>query len=283
MSDHAAALTYYALMSLFPALLVGVSLLGLLGQQSTVNDVANYLTDHGAPEATVNAVRSSLETAIRGQSGSGTALLIVGLGLALYSASSGFGGAGRALNVVYRTEEERGFVARKATQIGSTLLVILLTVAVLVMVFLGGEVARELFDAIGLGRTAGAVWTWVRWPLAIALTMVIFSFLYAAAPDVKRPFRLITPGAVLAVLVWIVASGAFFFYVSNFSSYNATYGAFAAVVILLLWLYLTNVALLLGAELNAVLEEGGGSSPPPTSTEPDVPDTSRTGAGAASG
>jgi membrane protein len=151
------------------------------------------------------------------------------------------------------------------------------------MVFLGGEVARELFDAVGLGRTAGAVWTWVRWPLAIALTMVIFSFLYSAAPDHKRPFRYITPGAVLAVLVWIVASGAFFFYVSNFSSYNATYGAFAGAVILLLWLYLTNVAMLLGAELNAVLEEDAESSPPPTSTAPDAPGTSRTGAGAASG
>jgi membrane protein len=281
MTDHAAALTYYALMSLFPALLVGVALLGLLGQESTVDDVARYLTDRGAPEATVNAVRSSLETAVRSQSGASTVLLVIGLALSLYSASSAFGAAGRALNAVHRAEEDRGFVKRKATQIGSTLLLILLTVAVLVMVFLGGELAREAFDAIGLGRTAGAVWTWVRWPLAVVVTMAIFSYVYAVAPDHQRPFRLISPGAVLAVLLWIVASAGFFFYVDNFGSYNAVYGAFAAVVILLLWLYLTNVAMLLGAELNAILEDREGSSPAPTSTEPADRDTSGTASGAA--
>ena len=281
MTDHAAALTYYALMSLFPALLVGVALLGLLGQESTVDDVARYLTDRGAPEATVNAVRSSLETAVRSQSGASTVLLVIGLALALYSASSAFGAAGRALNAVHRAEEDRGFVKRKATQIGSTLLLILLTVAVLVMVFLGGEVAREAFDAIGLGRTAGAVWTWVRWPLAVVVTMAIFSYVYAVTPDHQRPFRLISHGAVLAVLVWIAASAGFFFYVDNFGSYNAVYGAFAAVVILLLWLYLTNVAMLLGAELNAILEDREGSSPAPTSTEPAGRDTPGTASGAA--
>jgi membrane protein len=281
MTDHAAALTYYALMSLFPALLVGVALLGLLGQESTVDDVSRYLTDRGAPEATVNAVRSSLETAVRSRSGASTVLLVIGLALAMYSASSAFGGAGRALNAVYRADEERGFVKRKTTQIGSTLVLIVLTVAVLVMVFLGGEVAREAFDAVGLGRTAGAVWTWVRWPLAVILTMAIFSYVYAVAPDHQRPFRLISPGAVLAVLLWIAASAGFFFYVDNFGSYNATYGAFAAVVILMLWLYLTNVAMLLGAELNAVLEDREASSPAPTSTGRDDPDTSRTAGGAA--
>jgi membrane protein len=283
MTDHAAALTYYALMSMFPALLVGVALLGLLGQQSTVDDVARYLTDRGAPEATVDAVRSSLETAVHSQAGASTVLLVIGLAIALYSASSAFGAAGRALNAVHRAGEDRGFVKRKALQIGSTLLLIVLSVAVLVMVFLGGEVARELFDEIGLGRTAGAVWTWVRWPLAVVVTMAIFSYVYAVAPDHQRPFRLISPGAVLAVLVWIAASAGFFFYVDNFGSYNAVYGAFAAVVILLLWLYLTNVAMLLGAELNAVLEDRGASSPAPTSTGHDAPDTSHTATGSASG
>jgi membrane protein len=283
MTDHAAALTYYALMSMFPALLVGVALLGLLGQESTVDDVAGYLTDRGAPEATVDAVRSSLETAVHSQAGASTVLLVIGLVLALYSASSAFGAAGRALNAVHRANEDRGFVKRKALQIGSTLLLIVLSAAVLVMVFLGGEVARELFDEIGLGRTAGAVWTWVRWPLAVVVTMAIFSYVYAVAPDHQRPFRLISPGAVLAVLLWIAASAGFFFYVDNFGSYNAVYGAFAAVVILLLWLYLTNVAMLLGAELNEVLEDRGGSSPAPRSTELDVRDTSRTATGSASG
>ena len=269
MSDHAAALTYYALMSLFPALLVGVALLGLLGQESTVDDVAGYLTDQGAPASTVDAVRSSLQTAVRSHTGSSTALLVIGLAVALYSASGFFGAVGRALNVVYRADEERGFVRRKALQIGSTIVLIVAALAVLVMVFVGGEVARELFDVIGLGRTAGAVWTWVRWPLALVVTMAIFSYLYAVAPDRQRPLRFLTVGAVLAVLLWIAASVGFFFYVDNFSSYNATYGAFAGAVILLLWLYITNAAMLFGAELNDVLEDRAGSSPRPTSTGPD--------------
>jgi len=283
MTDHAAALTYYALMSLFPALLVGVALLGLLGQESTVNDVARYLTERGAPATTVDAIRSSLKTAVHSHARASTVLLIVGLALALYAASSAFGAAGRALNVVHRAQEERGFVRRKALQLGSTLLIIVLTVAVLVMVFLGGEVARQLFAAIGLGRTAGAVWTWLRWPAALVLTMAIFSYIYAVAPDHRRPFRLISPGAVAAVLLWIVGSAAFFIWVDNFGSYNATYGAFATVVILLLWLYLTNVAMLFGAEVNAVLEAHEASSRAPTSTAPGGPDTSRTAAGSAPG
>ena len=281
MGDHAAALTYYALMSLFPALLVGVALLGLLGQQSTVNDVAQYLTDRGAPEATVNAVRSSLETTVRSNAGSSTALLVLGIGVSLYSASGFFGAVGRALNALHSTDEERGLVKRKALQIGSTVVLIVAALAVLVMVFLGGEVARELFDVIGLGRTAGSIWTWVRWPLALVVVMAIFSYLYAVAPDDQRPFRFLSPGAVFAVLLWILASAGFFFYVDNCSSYNATYGAFAGAVILLLWLYLTNAAMLFGAELNVVLEARAGSSPDPTSTEPRDPDTSHTAAGSA--
>ncbi len=283
MSDHAAALTYYALMAMFPALLVGIALLGLLGQESTVDDVAHYLTDHGAPKTTVDAVRSSMQSALHSRTGASTLLLIFGLAVALYSASGAFGAAGRALNSVHHATEDRGLVRRKALQVSSTALLIVLTVAVLIMVFLGGELAREAFDQIGLGRTAGAVWTWVRWPLAVVVTMGIFSFVYAAAPDHHPPFRFISPGAVLAVLVWIAASFGFFFYVANFGSYNATYGAFAGVVVLLLWLYLSNAAMLLGAELNAVLEDRGESSPAPTSTAPGDPGTSRTAADAASG
>jgi membrane protein len=281
LGDYAAALTYFGLMSLFPALLVGVALLGLLGQQSTVDDVARYLTNHGAPEATVEAVRSSVQTAVNSRAGASTLLLIVGLAVALYSASGWFAAAGRALNIVHCEDEDRGFVRRKATQLASTVVLIVLSVVLLIAVFLGGGVARELFDVIGLGRTAGAVWTWVRWPLALVVAMALVSYVYSVAPDRRRPFRLITPGAVLAVVIWLLASGAFFFYVSNFSSYNAIYGAFAGVVILLLWLYLTNVALLLGAVVNEVLEGRAKSSPAPTSTTPPGPDRSRTGSDAA--
>jgi membrane protein len=285
MPDHAAALTYYALMSLFPALLIGVAVLGLVGQQSTVDEVARYLTDRGAPEATVNAVRSSLETAVESRAGASTGLLVLGLVVALYGASGAFGAAGRALNAMHRVDDERGFVRRKATQIGSTLLLIVLGAAVLVLVFLGGEVARELFDAIGLGRAAGGVWNWVRWPLALVVAMALFSYVYAVAPDNPRPFRLLTVGAAVAVLIWIAASAGFFLYIANFGSYNATYGAFAAFVVLLVWLWLTNAALLLGAELNTALDRArpqgypAGSSPGPTSTGPAGPDSPRTASG----
>jgi membrane protein len=276
LGDYAAALTYFGLMSLFPALLVGVGLLGLLGQESTVEDVVSYLSDRGAPEATVEAVRSSVETAVNSRAGASTLVLVAGLAVALYSASGWFAAAGRALNIVHCEDEDRGFVRRKATQLASTVVLIVLSVFLLVAVFLGGEVARELFDVIGLGRTAGAVWTWLRWPLALVVAMALVSYVYSVAPDRRRPFRLLTPGSVLAVVIWQLASAAFFFYVSNFGSYNATFGAFAGVVILLLWLYLTNVALLLGALVNEVLEGRARSSPAPTSTARPAPDTSRT-------
>ena len=281
MTHHAAALTYYSLMSLFPALLVGVVLLGLIGQESTVEHVARYLTDHGAPKATVDAVRSSLHTAVNSRAGSSTALLVVGLAVALYGASGAFAAAGKALDVVVGKEDGPGFVRRKLTDLASTLLLIGLTMAVLVMVFLGGGVAHQLFDAIGLGHTAATVWNVVRWPAAVVVTMVIYSYVYAVAPSGRRPLRWLTPGAAVAVLLWVLASAGFFAYVANFGSYNATYGAFATVVILLVWLWLSNVALLFGAELNAAVDRArGASAPRDASTARPAPGRSRTTAGA---
>lgn len=282
MTYHAAALTYYSLMSLFPALLVGVALLGLIGQQSTVDHVAHYLTDHGAPKATVAAVRSSMHTAVNSRAGSSTALLVVGLAVALYGASGAFGAAGKALDAMAGEEEGPGFVRRKLTDLGSTLLLIALTMAVLVMVFLGGGVAHQLFGAIGLGHTAATVWNIVRWPAALVVAMVIYSYVYSVAPSARRPLRWLTPGAAVAVLLWILASAAFFLYVANFGSYNATYGAFGTVVILLVWLWLSNIALLLGAEVNAAVARArGASAPRDASTARRVRDRSRTAAGAA--
>jgi len=255
MPDHAAALTYYALMSLFPGLLVGVILAGVLGQQSMVDKVTEYLTEQGAPAETVELVRSSLETAVAGKSGAATPLLILGVLVALYGASGLFGAVGRALNAVLETGEDRGFVRRKLTDIGSTLLVIVLSLITLVLVFVGGGVAEDLLGVLGLGSTAATLWNILRWPAALVVAMVVYAYVYYAAPDdSERPFRWISPGAAAGVLVWILASAAFFVYVANFSSYNATYGAFAAVVILLVWLWLSNVALLLGAEINAAID-----------------------------
>ena len=269
MTDWAAALTYYLVMSLFPALLVAVSLLGLFGQQSLVTDAVNYLQDAGAPASVVVSVRDALQGLIDSSGAKAGAALIIGIALGLNGASGAFGAAGRALNVVYGVDEDRGFVRRKANDLGWTSVVILLAVVALVSVFLGGQVAKDLFGKIGLGETAGTVWIYARWLVALAAMMLTFAVIYGFAPDTRyRRFAWISPGAVLAVVIWIAASGAFFFYVSNFGNYGATYGTFATAIVLLLWLYLTAIAFLLGGELNGEIERaqiaGRGGPPPPT-------------------
>jgi membrane protein len=255
MTDRGAALTYFLVMSFFPALLVGVSLLGFFGQQSTILNATNYLQDAGAPESIVGVVRSSLENLINQSGGKALLPLILGIALGLNAASGAFGAAGRALNVAFDEDEDRGFVKKKGTQLFFTAIVIVLALISLISVLLGGGVAKDLFGYIGLGDTAGTIWTFARWPIALLSTMLIFGLIYAFAPDIRNEkFRFISPGAVVGVLVWIVASALFFLYVRNFSNYSATYGSFATPVILLLWLYVTSLAFLFGGELNAVYE-----------------------------
>jgi len=254
MTDHAAALTYYGLLSLFPALLFGVAMLGFFGQAGLVEDVAGYLAENGAERTTVESVRSSLESAIAARDTAGVAL-VIGLASALYGASGAFGAAGRALNVVFRVQEGRGFLRHKLADVGSTLVVLVLALSTIVLVFLGGGLASDVFGWLGLGETAASVFRLARWPAALVLATAVYAWVYYAAPNVEVPrLRLITPGAVAGVVIWILASAGFFLYVANFGSYNKTYGAFAGVVILLLWLWLTNVALLFGAELNAAVD-----------------------------
>lgn len=254
MSDHAAALTYYSLMSLFPALLVAVAVLGVFGQESLIADTADYLKTAGAPPETVDAVTSALDSA-QSQRSTAITALVLGLVLALNGASGAFGAVGRALNQAWRVDEGRGFVRRKANDLLWTLVVLVLALITFVLLFLGGGLASDVLGLLGLGETAADIWRIVRWPAALASTMLIYAILYFAAPNVEvRRFRWITPGAVFGVVTWILASALFFVYVSNFSSYSATYGAFAAVVILLVWLWLTNVVLLFGAELNAAID-----------------------------
>ena len=254
MTDSAAALTYYSLMSLFPALLVALAVLGVFGQQSLIGETANYLKDAGAPRTTVDAVTSALSSA-QEQRGTAATALVLGLGLSLFSASGAFGAVGRALNRVWRVEEGRGLVRRKAEALMWTLVVLALILITFVLIFLGGGLASDVLGLIGLGERVADVWRIVRWPAALVSAMLVYAVVYYAAPNVEvRRFQWITPGAAMGVVVWIVASALFFLYVSNFSSYSATYGAFAAAVILLVWLWLTNVALLFGAELNAAID-----------------------------
>jgi membrane protein len=272
MTDWAAAMTYYLVMALFPGLLVGVSVLGLVADPALVTDATRYLSDAGAPSAVVDAVRASLETLVKTSGAKAGFALVIGLVIGLNGASGAFAAAGRALNVVYAVDEDRSFVRRKLVDIGWTLVVIALGLVALVSVLLGGDVAKDLFGTIGLGSTAGAVWTYARWGVAIVAMMLVFAVIYGFAPDLsQRRFQWISPGAVLGVLIWLVGSAALFFYVSNFSNYGATYGAFAGAVILLLWLYVTSNAFLLGGELNGTIERAqmaGRAGPPPPSPPP---------------
>jgi membrane protein len=283
MTDYAGTLTYFAMMSLFPALLLGVTLLGLFGQQTLVTDASNYLLKNGADPQTAAVVRQALDKVISASGGALGFTLVLSVGLAINGASGAFAAAGRALNVVYGVEEDRGFVRRKLTDVACTLVVIFLFAVVLIALFLGGQIADDLLGKIGLGSTARTVWSIVRWPGAVVAAMVGYALVYAFAPNVvPRKFRWTTPGAAMGVLLWIVLSIGFAIYIKNFSTYGAAYGAFGAAIVLLLWLYLSANAFLFGAEVNAEIERAEragraappGPSPPPTAEAP-VPAASR--------
>jgi len=271
MTDRAAALTYFAMMSLFPALLLGITLLGLFGQQSIVSDASDYVLKNGADPETAAVIRNTLQKIIDSSGGALGFALVISVLLALNGASGAFGAAGRALNKVSAVEEDRSFVRRKLNDLAATLVVIVLFIVVLVSLFLGGTVANDLFGTIGLGGTAASIWSIARWPVALLTALMAFAIVYAFAPDVepRRP-QWITPGAVTGVAIWIVASVGFAFYVKNFSSYGAAYGAFAGAIILLLWLYISANAFLYGAELNATIERSqtAGRGGPPMLTPP---------------
>jgi membrane protein len=255
MTDRAAALTYFAMMSLFPGLLFGVTLLGLFGQQGLVEDASNYLLEHGVDATTAKVVRNALQTMINASSGALGVTLVVSSLLALNGASGAFGAAGRALDVVHEASEERGFARRKLTDLAATLVVILLFAIVVVAVFLGGQIAHDLFGKIGLGSTAATVWSYARWPAALAAAMLGYGIVYRLAPDIRPPaVRWLTVGAAVGVALWLLLSFAFSIYIRNFSTYGAAYGAFGAAIVLLLWLYLSANAFLFGAALNAALQ-----------------------------
>ena len=276
MVDRAASLTYYMMMSLFPALLVGVSLLGLLGDRSLVTRAVAYAEDNGAPAAVTDALEALLTKTVTATGGAVSTALVLGLAVALYGASGAFGAAGRALNSIYGVEETRNFARHKLADVGFTIVVIALAIVALVCVFLGGRLAEDLFGTIGLGETAAAAWRVARWPVAVGAVLAMYSLIFAVAPDIAARRRQITsPGGMVGVGAWIVVSVGFFFYVANFGRYGATYGAFAGAVILLLWLYVSSLAFLFGAELNSVVDDKGrapsGRTPEPARTEPVPP------------
>ena len=272
MTDRAAALTYFAMMSLFPALLLGITVLGLFGQQSIVSDASDYVLKNGADPETAAVIRNTLQKIIDSSGGALGFALVISVLLALNGASGAFGAAGRALNAIYGVEDDRSFVKHKLADLGATLAVIVLFAIVLISLFLGGGIAESIFGTIGLGSTAATVWSIVRWPVALVAAMVAYALVYGLAPAVvPHKVRWISPGAAVGVVLWIVLSIAFAFYIKGFSSYGAAYGAFGAAIILLLWLYLSANAFLFGAELNAELEraeKAGRHGPPPPSVAP---------------
>jgi membrane protein len=254
MTHHAAALTYYGLMSFFPTLLLGVALLGLFGQfPETYEAVLSYL-EEVAPKSTLAAIDAALRTALESKAAAAGALAIAVV-TALYGTTGALEAARRALNVVFDAHDGRSFLRRKAIDVASTVALMGLILVALILTFVGGDLAEEVFGAFGLGATAASVWAVLRWPAAFAVATLVFSFVYYVTPDVKqRAFRWVTPGAAVGVTIWLLASAGLSFYLSRFPGVNATYGSFAAAIVLIVWLWLTNVALLFGAELNAEIE-----------------------------
>ncbi len=254
-TDLAAGLTYYAVLSLFPAAIAVVSLLGVVGQgQESVDKVIEVLRPLVSPD-TLSTVQPALENIATSQ-GAGVGL-VLGLVGALWSASGYVGAFGRAMNAVYEIDEGRPFWKLRPLTLVVTLVAILLVACVLVMLIVSGPLADSIGDVIGLGSAAVTVWSIVKWPVLVLFVVLIVAILYYATPNVKQPrFRWLSVGACVAIVIWVVASVAFAFYVATFGSYDKTYGSLAGAIAGLLWLWITNVALLFGAELDSELERG---------------------------
>jgi len=254
LSDWAAALTYYGILSIFPAIIALVSIVGLLGSSATQSLIDNVSTV--APGPAKDIVTGSIESLQRDQGAAGV-LFVVGLAGALWSASGYVAAFMRASNSIYDVEEGRPIWKTLPTRVGTTIVLLVLLAVTALGVTLTGGLAEQAGKVVGLGDTALQVWDIAKWPVLLFIVSFMFAFLYWAAPNVKQPkFRWISPGGILAVVIWLIASAAFAFYVASFSSYNKTYGALGGVISFLVWLWISNLAVLLGAEFNAELERG---------------------------
>jgi membrane protein len=254
LTDWAAALTYYSVLGIFPALLILVSILGLVGESATQPLIDNVQTVAPGPaqEIFTNALENIQDT----QTTAGM-LFVVALATALWAASGYVGAFMRASNSIYEMEEGRPLYKTLPVRFGLTLVLVVLLAATVIGVTITGGLAQQIGDLVGVGSTAVEVWQIAKWPVLLFIVSLMVALLYWAAPNVKQPgFRWISPGSLLAVFGWVVGSAAFTFYVSNFGAYNKTYGALGGVIVFLIWLWLSNLMVLLGAELNAVLERG---------------------------
>jgi membrane protein len=254
LTDWAAALTYYGVLAIFPALIVLVSLLGLIGKSATQPLIDNLgsVAPGPAQEIFTSAIKN-----LEGSQGAAGVFFILGIAAAIWSASGYIAAFMRASNSIYDMEEGRPIWKTLPVRIGLTILLVVLTAVSAVAVAISGGLAQQVGNLIGLGDTAVSVWNIAKWPVLLVLVSLMFALLYWAAPNVKQPgFKWISPGSLIAVIGWVIASLAFAFYVGNFGSYNKTYGALAGPIVFLVWLWISNIMILLGAEFNAEMERG---------------------------
>jgi membrane protein len=252
LTDWAAALTYYSVLAIFPALIVLVSILGLVGESATqpLIDELGTVAPGPAKEIFTNAIEN-----LQGSQGTAGVVFVIGLLAALWSASGYVAAFMRASNAIYDMEEGRPIWKTLPVRVSLTLVLLLLLAISAMAVVITGGLAKAVGDVVGVGDTAVEVWDIAKWPALLLVVSFMFALLYWAAPNVKHPgFRWISPGGVFAVIGWLIASAAFAFYVSSFGSYNKTYGALGGVIVFLVWLWISNIMILLGAELNAELE-----------------------------
>jgi membrane protein len=254
LSDWAAALTYYGLLALFPALIAMVSLIGIFGDPETTTGTLTEIIEEIGPASASETFKGPIESIVDNRSAAGLAF-VIGLALALWSASGYVGAFTRASNIIYETPEGRPFWKLRPLQIAVTLAMIVMMALLAIGLVLTGPVVSAIAGPVGLSGTAVDVWNVAKWPVMAAIFILMVDVLYYTTPNVKlRGFRWVTPGALVAIVVWAVASAAFAFYVSNFSSYDKTYGTLAGLVVLLLWFWITNLAILFGHQMNAERE-----------------------------
>ncbi|QJT02956.1 YihY/virulence factor BrkB family protein [Streptomyces asoensis] len=249
LADRAAALTYYSILALFPALLALVSLLGIVGQSATQAVLDNI--QKLAPGAAQDILRNAVQQ-MQGKGGVGSIMAIVGLVLAVWSASGYVAAFIRSANAVYDIPEGRPVWKVLPVRVGVTVVLMVMAVISALIVVFTGSLARQVGTTLGVGDAALTVWSIAKWPVLVVLVTVMIAVLYWATPNARvRGFRWVTPGSFLALLIWMAASAGFALYVANFSSYNKTYGTLAGVIIFLVWLWITNLAILLGLEFDA--------------------------------
>jgi len=252
LTDWAAALTYYGVLALFPALIALVSIVGLVGQ-STVDDLKQNIGDIPAAGQAKDIILKTIDNLSSHPSAAGIAF-VFGLVVALWSASGYIGAFIRASNAIYETDEGRPFYKLRPLQMGVTLIMLLLITLTLAAIVITGPVTERVGQAVGLGNTGQTIFDIAKWPIILLVVSFMFSLLYYASPNVKQPgFKWFTPGGLLAVIIWLAASAAFALYVKFFPN-NKTYGSFGGVIVFLMWLWISNIAVLLGQEMNAELE-----------------------------